>query len=657
MGQGELPFRIDIEDTIVKEIKESLRPIARYCPDEIVKNAREKESKVKKSNKKELPNVFIQLDNEIKIDVEDGHIKEFSETILKFVEGIALFFEKISGLTFKINPAGSFPLGNKIEQIDEFDFVLEWINMPKELADLYFLEFEALQYCRTPANNSPGMIITSLFRELSFDLQDVEKVTINTLIQKKFATNLVILWECSYHHKHEVSLDLAFSLKLKDPMKNYCDLRGRNFKNTPFEKAIESHEFTYVCFPFLHQMELGDLFLNCRVDTNYYDKLLFERCDKISPNIKLSFRIIKFICSKVFPRRCENRKCMLQRKDVCEFEPFISSYILKQLLFKEVLEFPSSKEWSVAFIHLRVTSLLKRLLKITEINDFLNPMETKDIRKEKKELQIECFNTCLNKLISWFENDFTKGTEDLTPSNAADGSRQGWFLGKVLIITVKEPKMFKLERLYPILKLDMPGTRWKTSNTKKIIYDMCNEIISDAICVDLTAHNELYFPLFVYLYSEDCGVFEEQNFKSNRVIEKLSIIIEIVEKFEIDLNTMVTTLIKRFNDNHVAKVRSIFSQVTMKEAGSIYRYFKQQASRNEKAVYNVIEHNINSMLGEGEFKNTPPLSEKLNNTDFDEKGISLLESFFHNEEVAGCFSIHKASLWLYCAVMESIGKI
>ena len=207
MGQGEPPFSVRIEDTIVKEIKEGLRAIGRYCPNDLVKNAREKESKVKNSNNKELPNEFIQLDKEIKIDAEDENIKKFSETILKFVESIAHFFEKLSGLRFEINSAGSFPLGNKIEAIDEFDFVLEWINMPKELTELGFWQMWDFDYNRRSDRNSPG-ITRCLFEILLLEIQDVEKVTVTTLIQKKFATNLVILWECSYC----INMRLAWTL-------------------------------------------------------------------------------------------------------------------------------------------------------------------------------------------------------------------------------------------------------------------------------------------------------------------------------------------------------------------------------------------------------------------------------------------------------------
>ena len=657
MGQGEAPFHFRTRNDIVEEVQESLRNIGRCCPDYIVKNAREKESTIKKPANKELSNVFVQLDNEIKINTKDGQIKEFSETILKFVKGIAHFIELLSGLKFKINPAGSFPLGNKIEHIDEFDFVLEWIDMPKKLKEFSVQEIGNLYFKRGPVKYYPGMII----RKLLLKCQNVDNITIKTLIQKGFAMNLVISWECSYCHKHEISLDLAVSLKSKDTMQKYLETMELSFKGTPFEETIESNEFSNHCFPFINEGEpcrIFKPFKECRIDTNYFDKCMFDRCDKISPNIKLTFRITKFICSKVFPRYCKNHKCVLQRTKVCDFEPFISSYVLKQLLFREVIEFPSSKDWSVALIHLRVISLLKRLQKVTQLSDPI-----KQIRSEKNEFLFKYFDTWIIRLISWFQNGFPERSEDLTAlRKAKNGPKQLWLLRNVLIITAQEPKILWPEDPFinPIFKLCTPETRSETSNKKNFISDIYNEIISDMIYVDLTNHDKLFFGLFVFLYSVDLGLLEEEDVKSNKIIKKLSAIKEIVETFEVTCETACSVLIKFkslifCSDDNVMKMSSLFSQVTMKEAGSIYRFFKQQASRNEKAVFNINKNNVDSMLTGAMLGDASPLLQRQNNTDSDEEEISLLNKLL--EPLDGCCPKHKACIWLFSAIMKSLGKI
>ena len=657
-----MPFHFGKGNYIVEEVKESLGDIGRYCPNYIVRNAREKGNTMKKPANKELSNLFIQLDNELKVDIEDEQIKEFSETILKFVKGIAQFIELSSGLKFKINPAGSFPLGNKIEHIDEFDFVLEWNDIPKSLTEFSVKEIGNLYFRRGPLKYYPGILI----RELLLKCQNVDNITIKTLIQKTFAMNLVISWECSYCHKHEISLDLAVSLKSKNTIHKYLEIMELSFKGTAFEGTIKSHEFAHHCFPFVKEDKPDRIFQpfkECRIDTNYFDKCIFDRCDKISPNIKLSFRITKFICSKIFPRCCKNYKCVLQRTDVCEFEPLISSYVLKQLLLREVIEFPSSKDWSVALIHLRVISLLKRLQNVSDINDILNPLEVKDIRIEKNKFIFEYFDTWIFKLISWFQNGFPERSEDLTIlREAKNGSKQLWVLRNVLIITTNEPKILWPEDqiIYPTFKLCISETRSETGNKKNFIYDIYNEIISDMLYVDLTNHDELFFGLFVFLYSTDLGVLEEEDVKSNKVIKKLSIIKEIAETFEITCRTACSVLIKfrslvLCSDDNVTKMSSVFSQVTMKEAGTIYRFFEQQASRSKKTVFNINKDIADSRITGAVLRDSSPLLQRLNNTDSDDKEISILKKLL--EPLDGCCAKHKPCMWLFCAIMKSIGKV
>ena len=649
-----------------------MRDIGRYCPDYIVKSAREKKSTFKTPKNNESSNLFIQLDNEIKIDIEDDHIKEFSETILKFVKTIADIICKLSGLLFKVNPAGSFPMGNKIGQIDEFDFVLEWIDMPKDLTNLSLQEISSLYFERGPVKRPykemihireihyPDMIIRQIFLEC----QDVDNITIKTLIQKRFAMNLIISWGClNCHNKHEISLDLAVSLKSKDTAyQKFSEITEISFKDTAFEQTIESDEFTYHCFPFVREGELFDPFFQCRVDTNYFDMWMFHKCDKISPNIKLVFRITKFIFSKAFPRQCHYHKCVLHRTDVCDFEPVISSYVLKQLLFREVLEFPSSKDWSAAQIELRVASLLKKIHKVREIQDLLNPCEVKDIFGEKYNFLFEYFDTWMIKLISWFQDGFTETSADLSAfKEEKNGSKQLWFLKNVWIITAKEPRITWPEYKFssPLLKLEIPETRSDTSKTKKIIYGICLKVMSDMNYVDLTTLSDLYFVLFAVFYSNDLGVLIEDDVKSNNVIEKLNLIREFTETFEVTFETVWLTLremsnLPSYNDKFI-RINSIISQVTIKEAVSIYKYFEQEAFRNKTQVYHVDESNVDSALPGAVFRNDPSLLQRPSDTDSDEKEISLLKKV--RDQLASCSTFDKAPLWLYCAIMKYLGKL
>ena len=662
MGHKVKSWDFQIEGDIVERVKESLRDIGRYCPDCIVKKARGKESTMKQPDNKELPNALIQFDNEIKIDIDNRHIQEFSEAILKFVKGIAHFIEKSTGLLFKINPAGSFPLGNKIEEIDEFDFVLEWINMPKKLMELPLQDICDISI-KPDSFHYPGMVI----RQLLLECQYVDNVTITILTQKRFAMNLVISWKCSCLQKHEVSLDLAVSLKSKNfTYHEYLEKMDIFLQDTPFEETIESDGFSYHCFPFRRESDI-DLFRHCRLDTNYFDKCMFDTCDKISPNIKLSFRITKFICSRVFPREWGEQRCVFTWKNINVFKPIISSYILKQLLFREVIEFPSSEDWSAALIHIRVTSLLKRLQKVKKIHDLLDPSESKHIKFKEYELLYEYFDTWMNKLISCFQHGFAERIKELTAlKKAGNRSKQLWFFKNILIITAREPKNFgPNEPLTCLLfKLDIPEIQSETSSIKKVIYIIQNEIIADAIYVDLSKctklHSDKCFTLFLFLYSRNLGVLEEEDVESNKVFQKLNIILNIFEMFEITFKAVFSILLEleyltSCRDDNVIEMGSIFSQVTMKEAGSIYRHFQQQASRNNETVDDVNENTFDSVLPRAVFRDAPLLSERSNKTDSDEKEILLLKKEL--EPFNRCCAKHKAHIWLYSAIMKSFGKI
>ena len=663
MGRKVKSWDFQIEGDIVERVKESLRYIGGYCPDSIVKKAREKESTVKQPVNKELPNALIQLDNEIKIDIDNEHMQEFSEAILKFVKGISLFIEKSTGLLFKINPAGSFPLGNKIEEIDEFDFVLECINMPKTLMELPLQDIRDISF-KPDHFHYPGMII----RPLLLECQYVDNVTITTLIQKRFAMNLVISWKCSCSQKHKVSLDLAVSLKSKNfTYHKHLEKMDMFLKDTPFEETIESDGFSYHCFPFACEGEDIDHFGDCRLDTNYFDKCMFDTCEKISPNIKLCFRITKFICSRFFPKLWSEQRCMIKRKEMNVFQPIISSYILKQLLFREVIDFPSSENWSAALIHLRLTSLLKRLQKVTNVYDLLNPSEIKRIKPEEYELLFEHFDTWINKLISCFQHGFTERIKQLAALKKVESrSKQLWFFRNVFIITAREPKLLGPNKPITCLlfKLDIPKIESETSYIKRIVYNIQNEIISEVIDVDLSRltkpQSEKCLSLFLFLYSGNLGLLEEDDVKSNMVIKKLNIILKIFETFEIRFKEAFSVLLEfeyltSCKDDNVINMSSIFSQITMKEAGCIYRHFQQQAFRNNETVYDVNENNFDSALPRAVFKDAPRLLQRSNKTDPDEKEILLSRKEL--EPLDRCCAKHKAHIWLYSAIMKSFGKI
>ena len=163
------------------------------------------------------------------------------------------------------------------------------------------------------------------------------------LFWKSHAINIEFCWFCCLSHKHSVSLDLAISIKTTTTLQEYYKLRKFFLKNTPFEQAIDCNENIYWNLLLRGGSE--------RVDTNLFDKQLFETCDKISPNIKLCFRILKFFRYCIFPCIWRKRKDHVSEREECYITRRFPSYFLKQVLFQEVIEFQCFEEWKIiAFI-------------------------------------------------------------------------------------------------------------------------------------------------------------------------------------------------------------------------------------------------------------------------------------------------------------------
>ena len=172
-------------------------------------------------------------------------------------------------------------------------------------------------------------------------------------MRKAHAINIQFSFMCSSNHKHSMSIDLAISVKTSTTIQEYFSQIGFPLKGTPFEDSIDINEKMY---------------WNCvldkgfgRPDTNIFDKKMFETCDRISPNIRLCYRVLKFIRDYFFPYFANEGFNLFTSCHVKYLKARLSSYLLKQVLFDEVIEFPSSDYWNNGFIHLRIASMLQRL--------------------------------------------------------------------------------------------------------------------------------------------------------------------------------------------------------------------------------------------------------------------------------------------------------
>ena len=326
-------------------------------------------------------NEFIALDNAIKVNKDDPEAKAINIAVTGFVNQIArsvTCMGQIQGYLYRyvqlnVIPAGSFPLNLKINKPDEFDFILEC----NPQIDLQKIDM--------------GHSIIYALREYGI-----------TPIQIKSAINFIISWLCKCGQRHNISVDLVICRKVEKTVEEYFREKDLSLIGTVFENCIKTNQKVSVrLWPFTYGIKEYDY---RNVDTNVFDNELFVACDKISPNIKATYRILKFIRDQLFP----GWYCYINKHDTFIEKDHFSSFFLKQHLLEEVKMSPSSAYWEESEIHLRLSSILKVILKkdgkIPGKRDFFNNCDS-DFRVIDLVMK-----KVVEDLILWLENGCEKVT-------------------------------------------------------------------------------------------------------------------------------------------------------------------------------------------------------------------------------------------------------
>ena len=333
-----------------KMVLENFVNIASFCPDVILSDAAKRRDLDQLLCDDPRANEFIKLDCKIYIDKDDKDIKKFGDAIFDWVTSLCDLIKAMhNDLNFTVIPAGSFPLNVKVENLDEFDYVLAWENKA-EIAKIQ--EISGGGHMLLPRLRQAILYVINVVlvkSEKKLNLSDIQ------FMRKAHAINIQFSFMCSSNHKHSVSIDLAISVRTSTTVQEYFSQIDFPLKGTPFEDSIDINEKMY---------------WNCaldrgfdRPDTNIFDKPMFETCDRISPNIRLCYRVLKFIRDYFFPCFARKGFNLFTYCHVKYLKATCSSYLLKQVLFHEVIEFPSSDHWNNSFIHLRIASMQQRISK------------------------------------------------------------------------------------------------------------------------------------------------------------------------------------------------------------------------------------------------------------------------------------------------------
>ena len=368
-------------------------------------------------------------------------------------------------------------------------------------------------------------------------------------------------------------------------------------KNTPFEQSIDYNENIY-----WNKLLSG----GCpRIDTNIFDKQLFETCDAISPNIKLCFRILKFVRDCFFPCFWRKRKDHVSEKEEYYITQRFSSYLLKQVLFQEVIEFQCSEVWKNNCIHLRIASMLQKCLDYDLFKDILDT-ETKVSPFHRSE---PC-KTILNKLILWLYGGCRE-------HSAESESLEDYFLKNMIVVMennllVKVPKSISFHHLIETdqekhLALIIFSKVTSKLFGNSVFRGLCETFIDLMDWLDLTVFSEKeQGKIFVLLLF---SVIEKEGIMTENCLKKLDAFTNMLDSYGMLYNSsevlndrLVPRVIKLGSASNICNFRQskmisqrtdpvlvrwekIFSHITWKERGNIYQYILD-ILHNERALEN-----------------------------------------------------------------------
>ena len=477
-----------------------------------------------------MANDFIKLDHKIRIEKDDEGVKRFTDTIFLSIESLAQIIGLyLDELKLTVKPAGSFPLNLKIENLDEFDFILILGYKSKNL--------------HVP--NLPHLELVKVMKEIFNRCKDNQDFPELNLLRKDHALNLIFYWKCPCNHHHSLRLDLAICLIKPTTVGEYFTENNFPLKGTPFENAIHWHD--NICWNYNINFDYKRNNPDGRIDTNILDKQMFARCDVISPNIKLCYRILKFICAHTFPYKRRTVLCELKKEPVGYSKPVYSSYILKQLLFREIINFETSENWKNDVIHIRLASILNRVLTFSSVKDLIDEdSETELFGTEGHE---KPFQEALVRLIEWLRKgcgkvfltpEFLKSNNNndvtITAVNPERSRKLNYTFSSCVIISANESVLENLYKScfqdhYLYYKFKILEPRLMANNIFCGIYHSFYSAFDQMRHINLTVFKAIDAEKIILLLS--CDIITEEDFESTNYLKKLNAFNEMVDSYSI----------------------------------------------------------------------------------------------------------------------------
>ena len=497
------------------------------------------------------------------------------------MELIAGYLNKtIDNIRFRVIPAGSFPLNLKIGEPDEFDFVLEYEVqcLPKKLEN---------------------MVVRPILHTFYTHIRDILDNCDILAIEKNHAVNVIIFWSCHCEQEHAVHIDLAFSTKTEITVEDYLKDLGLPLRGTLFENCLDRNQNVY--------MNLGSSDSTHRIDTNLFDKCFFSLCDKLSPNIKMTYRILKYIRDLLFPK---HRKYLRQHEKTIESDYF-SSFFLKQFLLTEVINFSSSSSWREDKIHLRLSSIFSNIQKMlqepsysTKFHAVLVDIFGEEFTVVTNRQMDSVTNLILTDIILWLKQGCKKVIHSFTPAT------EGFEVVNInnMIVKMKNASFHLGEyddRKVYVFK-SVKGLA--STNLSRWIFREFYEVINNLVQLDLRFCDKSDRDITLLLILDK--IINKNDVESKQYLRKIATFKEILQFCNIKLEDAYNIFVDKYlhlcrkkvfagkgysrNDSlgstcfFIKECRSIISARTLTEAVTIYNYFKslQTAFREVKHTFN-----------------------------------------------------------------------
>ena len=402
---------------------------------------------------------------------------------------------------------------------------------------------------------------------------------------------MIISWICPYKHKHSLSVDIAISVKTSTKLQDI--FRKVNFPliGTPFENSIDRNDNVY------WNSELNGNIPGGRIDTNIFDKQLFDKCDHISPNIKLCFRLVKFICAHTFPYNYKGKKCQFKKEEVRYHKPVYSSFILKQLLYKEVKKFSSSEYWKNVDIYTRIASILENFVSGHSLKELIagDAAEGENFTLGG---QGKLFQNVLTGLIEFLHKSEVKNF--LKPKMLGNSSEIVLVASDVIMkaneYAVKVLYSTWCDEDYSFYKFGLFEPTLIENSVFCGIYQTFHSVIDDVKKVDLVGYSE--YDLQKFLSLVNASIITKEDADSGNYTRKLNSFNQMLEFYGIPLKEVFdpkldisyeylpkpTKLIKR---------AEILKQISWEKAGAIYKNPQElstlQLTKNKSMIQSILK--------------------------------------------------------------------